>query len=337
MKICFVAFTYIAREKKLACLLHKMGHELILVSKAYWDNHGLDYFSRKYHFTDWNILAKIIQNIEKDVDVFHVFTEPSELVSVVADHTNRPVLGEMKDSDFLRNGIKIEKESEAFRKADATIHPTKECMEALNEAYDFNGPTDWYWPLVPKDWYLDSGIGEGAVYQGSMTTTQEVNELLAKGRDFSYRDYTKVFKAFNEAGLPVTCYTRASTRRAIKEHYRELVSFEDYLPYPELIKRFSEFKVGIATWGSQSTPALKSIPNKPFEYMAGGLVPIALKGSVVGDWIEEHGVGYTMIDDVPDLSDIEDRRENLLKVRDDWCLETQVDRVIKIYKELTCQ
>ena len=334
MKIAFVVSVYLAREKKLAHLLHKMGHELILVYKALWDRHGEDYFKSKYMFTDDKVLAQIVQYLEKEVDIFHVFTEPTRLVSIVADNTNRPVLGEMKDSDFLRNGVKVEREIDAFNKADATLHPTKECMELLNEGYDFRGPTNWYWPLVPKDWYVqEEQIGKGAVYQGSMTTTQEVNDSFKKGRDFSYRDYTEVFKAFQKAGLPVTCFSMAQKRPGMKEHY-DFIKFETFLPYPELLKKFGEFKVGIATWGSQSRPALKSIPNKPFEYMAGGLVPVALKGSVVGNWIEDNDIGYTMIEDVPDLSDIEEKRRNLLKVRDDWCLETQVDRVIQIYKEL---
>jgi len=79
------------------------------------------------------------------------------------------------------------------------------------------------------------------------------------------------------------------------------------------------------------------MPNKMFEYISQGVVPVIAHASEASKFAEEHGVGITITS--PDnlkeqLKDGPKIRENILKKRHELTMEKHIDPLIELYEEL---
>ena len=313
---------------------------------------------RVSQFTDWAFktitvypsLNHLYDSIKMfpDADLFHVHNEPSFFVTTVKEtFPNKPVILDVHDTMLSRRTkdeslnprqfrISVD-ERNNFRLADGLVYVCDPHQKMVNEEYEIKVPNIVLYSAVPLGFYrIDfKKWWGGMVYEGRIDLPGTLNE----GEEwdfFEYANYTHLAKEAKENDIPFHIYTPRKNEK-IREAYNELCFMHEPLSFDQLIKT-----IGLHDWGvvgnTKAHPQWEiAMPNKMFEHLGGCLPTVAFNASECSKFLEETGFGITC-KDIPELKERWDEqfkcRENIIKKRNQYCMEAYIDKLDGLYREM---
>lgn len=184
----------------------------------------------------------------------------------------------------------------------------------------------FYRPYCPKDWFA---------YPKVPTKDLVITTGLADF-DGHFRYWYDTFFEISKMGTIITCYTTSKPTKP----YETVAVMEEPLEVRNLIKKLSHYRAGLCGSPFPDDNMLHAFPNKLCEYIAAG-IPVICLGSQhdMAEFIEEMGIGE-VIDDISQLpralEKIEEKktRERVIKIRNNFTMETQEKIVRKVYEKI---
>ena len=314
-RICVITSHCCIRVLKEAIPLINKGYEIDLVSRrlpAEWR-----YF-RSYLPWSYESLAKIIQD-KKDIDIFHCHNQPTKLIKIVLDSTDKPVVADIHDFDSIVNMRYIPIEKEILQRAAKVIFPTKEYIGWAEDIYDTPD-------MEKKALVLYSYCSKAMLPKLRVLPSPAYNEVVYEGGIDSYRSLS-CFKKVN-------IYTNVlgfSPEATLKYQGSSL---HIQLEYSKLIQKLSEYAWGLTGSCYDNYNIRVAMPNKLFEYIAAGIPIISYMTDEVSKFIKEYNIGIAITDPDQIIPDYIPYRENVQKIRDQFWMEDHIEILETLYKEV---
>lgn len=285
-----------------------------------------------YHEVDG--LKKALKRYE-DCDIIHAVSEPSWVVIACREVLpNKKIVYDWHDAQIWRSD-KAEDASTEERLVsnwvDGIIVPSQSCKTLIDSPI----PTVVLPPYVNKQniAYNAWGYVGGIVYEGRV----DVPEMKSF---MDYAKYVDLCKRFEEEGIAFSIYSPFSEKPRHKEVYKNICSWNRGLPYDQLINYLGVYDWGLCGNIGKHREWDVAMPNKLFEYMAGGIPIIALNAKETGDFVEKHGVGISVssIEEIKDRWDERDRcQKNVMLKRNQFTMEEHIGAVTELYKRVLSQ
>ena len=268
-----------------------------------------------------------------DGDLIHVHNEPSDL-GVIAKtvRPDLPMVFDCHDLELCRSGDFIDAEVGALGLCDAVIYPSKRYQEIAECAFPRlkTIPHAVIYPLVMKE-HME-GIKQfqrinGIVYEGGISS------------EHAYRDWRPFAESLRDKRIPFHVFAaKMDSSAAVDNDYWNLgtVVYRG-MTYTGMLDQLGRFDWGIIGSPVPDQAMDGAMPNKLFECMAAGVPVIALNAPDVADFVEENRIGVAVdtVDGIVDLySTHKGYREQVERVRWDYCMESQADTLMNLYREV---
>jgi len=320
------------RAWKQSTIMLDRGHDVDFAGPV--DGFASNTYTRCYLYTDNKQLERTIR--ESGADVIHVHSDPNWLVPLVKRAAgDRPVIHDVHDPESMRTGKTPDvHEVEAMKCADAIIHVSKTCRAWSEKVHGNGKPTEIIYSMMPQSLYAEARVANfsAVCYQGWLTSASIAPEGLAYFRNMQY-----VVEKFIAQGYHFSLFAAGDYELDLS--YEMMGAFlTRHLNYTTMLKGLRLHGFGIV--GSPVvTPIIKgAMPNKLFEYISQGVVPICWNAEEAGEYVEELGIGFHLHDELDNLREkLKDGfkvREKLLRVRRDIAMESQSDKLESFYKSL---
>jgi len=267
-------------------------------------------------------------------DIFHVHNTPDWLVKEVREVTDRPIVYDIHDPEVMRLGHPGEDEQEAHDLSNATIYPSDSCRIFTDNYFKKTVPSITlfsYVNQIGKVSPMRYPSLDSVVYEGGITHDPK-----------SYRYYKDIFATFLNTGFNVFLLPSGWSPDA--EKYGRQVIIIGPLDYVPMLKAIRSFGFGIV--GSQEYIHLmhSAMPNKLFEYISVGVVPLMFNMGEASEWVTSNNIGIDMtkisgenssgVTKKQLISMSRECRENLLKIRENLWLEDYIQPLIELYQSL---
>jgi len=317
------------RVFKQSSTLTNLGFEVEQVARQ--APFGFNMFESMSLYFDREQLQRAVKMSK--ADIFHVHNEPDWMVEAVREVTDRPIIFDAHDLDSLRRFPNVsDDEKSAFECADAFVHVSEPCREHAEKMHGDKKPSIVLYSYMNEVFVKDVGdcSFSSVVYEGGLSEKSELTE-----NTFNLRFYAPVVDEFIKQGFNFYIYPAAQTTQNLYEGLGAVVS--QPLHYPHMLNALKAFGYGLL--GSiVSAPLMEAaMPNKLFEYMSQGVVPVILNASEASKFATEHGIGITL-DGTENLKEqLKDGpkiRKQVLKKRHDFTMEKNIQPLIDLYKGL---
>ncbi|HUU93164.1 MAG TPA: hypothetical protein VM238_18375 [Phycisphaerae bacterium] len=323
MRILHISDNCCIRVKKMAMAARSRGKHWI--GSLSIQNVSLgDYFDEAYYFHDPDSLAWQARRIQ--ADVYHVHNEPNYLVAKAIESQCGPVVWDVHDLDLVRfdhmPGAQNSEQEERMlaAHAEAVILPCKRYREILGLGtvlYSFCGKRHFGWNDDPK---------ENLVLQGHVNADNRAGYWL---------DYRYVSEALARVGVDLHIQPAGhstgityDTSRALQYHF---------VPYEAMLEIISKHRWGLVCGGVPCPQWQAAMPNKLFEYLARGVVPVVLWADEAAEFVTKRDIGV-VLEKPEDAAKVltegtwQRCRKNLKRIRKDLMAETQGVKLIAIYE-----
>ena len=321
------------RGFKQARIMLERGHQVESVAQTH--GFGFNIYTLAYSWADEKQLAAVIS--ESKADVIHVHSQPDWLVAFAKKHAgSRPVVMDVHDPESLRTCQPPDaNETEAFKAADGIIHVSEPCRAYCEKLHGAGKPTELIYSYVNGNFYnrANDVNWTSICYEGGMTTrTHDENGHVY------YRNYTYPVQKFIEGGYNVSLFAVGYEEiNATYEGLGALVVRD--LHYTTMLNAVRNHAFGLVGAAASVRLMHAAMPNKLFEYISQGVVPVVWNADTAGEFVTRHGIGIWLKDD--ELDDLPAKlsrgpacRKNLLNIRDKWRMETQAETLEKFYQTL---
>jgi hypothetical protein len=320
----------------------RMSKECIALSeKTKHEIHGagtrsplcIDHLKSFFTFVTISQLKNYIKGV--DFDIIHIHNEPNWLVYIVKElRPDIKVILDVHDSMTYRSQqVKHFSNAEeiAFDLADGFVFVGDKCCEISLEK-NKNQISGKRYCVLPsyvneryikyKDWSRTGGL----VYEGGTMMKNRHPEWMM------YADYKKLSDSLKEKGVPFYLYTTGMDKE--KQEYYKNAILAGSLQYDKMISTMGHHDWGLTGNVDKFMNWDVAMPNKLFEYMAGGIPVIAMNAKEVGKFVQKHGVGIS-VSSVEELMDRwEERyscRKNVFLKRNQFTMEQNIHILEKLY------
>ena len=328
LKIVKVGYHVCMRLQKEAVALIAKGHKVHIIGNRLTDIP--DYTTSSY-FADVGQLRESLR-LHKDADIIHVHNEPSWMMTVAKEVLpGIPVVLDIHDAMIFRSeDIKYKSAEErlTFDWADGLVFVGEKCREIINPKQ----PSCVLPSYVNEQHYEHQGwqwIG-GVVYEGRVDTPDD-KEFMA------YCNYIELCHQFRAKEIPFHIYAPGGDSGKKKECYKDICELCQPRPYVKLIKILGCHDFGLCGNVNKYREWDIAVPNKLFEYMAGGIPVIAMNAGEVGKFVTKHGVGIA-VESVDELIDRWDERaecqKNVFLKRFEFTMEKHIHILEELYEKL---
>ena len=337
------------RVKKQAGTLKSLGYHITLVTTR--DHKEGVFFDKVYTYKYENQLKDILGLFKEDVNssIFHYHNEPTwPVVLIRTMYPDAIIVSDVHDSNYWRTDIKIGKkeineyihwddEDMSMRCADAFVAPSPSCVAEIKgrlKKSKIKKPVVFLPSALPRDLYLYSSFNfsGGVVAQGGVTIPG-----MTKGD--GWRDYTEFAKKIQgKRQLYIYSADISGNEKApVESHYAKLDVKMGKYDYMRLLPA-----LGSHTWNLVGNLVdakvwKYALPNKFFDAMAACTPSVVLNCSEVSKLVQEYDIGIT-VNTVKELVKRWDEylecRMNLLKYRDELCMENYIGNLTTLYKEI---
>lgn len=335
MRVCMVAHHGCIRVFKLALALIEKGHTVDIITNQPPFGHNM--FATMSIYFDAEQLTRCVQ--ASPADVFHIHNTPDWLVSATRAGTDKPIVYDIHDLESLRRQQEPEQdENDAFRISDAWVHVSQACKDA---AYKYHGNGK---PSIVLHSYVNErfvGNNETApswssvVYEGGVSS-QAQEERLGNGlRQVNMRYFVPLADALSNQGYEFFIFGVSPLGDMFYENAGAV--YFSGLMYPVLMRALRPFAYGFVGALIDMPLMQAAMPNKLFEYISQGVVPIIYKADEAAGWAQEMGVGIKLesLNDLgKQLEQAPAIRENILKRRHEFTMERNIQPLIDLYEEL---
>jgi len=289
-----------------------------------------------------------------NADILHVHNEPDWMVTVAKENSGgRPVVFDVHDLDSLRGkGIQPEEVS-AFNAADAVVHVSDKCKESAETSHASikNKPSTVLFSYVNECFVADDSMivknpsFDSVVYEGGVNADQSPKKLTDNEKatctnpndqlSVNLRYLVDIVKAFRCYEYAVNIYPPIDPGNLLYESLGAFVSKP--LIYPNMLTAIRPHGLGIVGAAYISDLMNAAMPNKLFEYMSQGVVPVCINANEASKFIKDNDCGITLtsFNNVRgDLKEAPDKRANVLKLRKELTMESQIYKLIELYNQL---
>jgi len=287
-------------------------------------------------------LRSLVAN--SNADIFHVHNEPDWMIKEVKDYANgRPVIHDCHDLLSLASGVQSTDEIQAFDIADGVIHVTETNRRLAENLYGSTKPTKVIHSYMPKGFIMgDRDVVKteyvnfnNVVYEGGLNST-DPPVVEADRYKVNIRYWVEVIKAFRANGFNVTLYPAAKMPNLVYEQFGCFVC--DPVPYPTLLVGLRPHGIGLVGSVYPVSYINCALPNKLFEYISQGVVPVVMNCTEAEEFVIKHDCGI-VIKDINDFSPLKldalrEKRNNVLKLRHKLTMESQISSIESLYEEV---
>uniref|UniRef100_A0A6M3JUY3 Putative glycosyltransferase n=1 Tax=viral metagenome TaxID=1070528 RepID=A0A6M3JUY3_9ZZZZ len=340
MNIAFITNHNCMRVTKESLVLNDLGYSIHLITRAL---RGHKHFKTTNLFDTEQDLINIVKAMSKYIDIWHIHNHPNSYAvtvrtvlpkaKIVFDFhdSNYWFVGDEKISD-TQEKLRWYTEDVAVEASDAFIVPGDMCKDELKTRT--KKPIIVIPPAVPKKLFVsaDWNVWGGLVSQGGHASSERTGVYKYNG----WRDYGDLYKALI-GKVKIFAYSpsfKLNNEDPIIKYYLNLGVHLNNFGYEQLLIRIGEH-----TWNLVGN--LKKVrvmdymmPNKLFDAIAAGCPSICLNAKSAGNFVEQYGIGIS-ISTIEELLDRWDehteKRYNLMLKRDQFCMESYIDRLTKLY------
>jgi hypothetical protein len=323
------------RELKQAIAL--MNHGATVELLATGSTYGEFFYHASHRFSDANQLRETVKN--SVADLFHVHNEPDWFVSAIREVTDKPIVFDVHDLASLRSGkAPTEQEVSAFRDADAIVH-NSEAAKAAAEKWHGNGkPNIVFYPYVNK-LFIGTALRDvswnSICYEGGLSGNPTLS--LRDGAVVpNYRKWDGIVDEVSKQGYHIDFYPAFSFDH--RAYPLGPCTIHEPLSYPALMSALRPHGFGLVGAPVDSPLVQTAMPNKLFEYISQGVVPIIINAAEASRFCAENGDIGIDIDgfDYLDirLSSGERKRKRILDIRKTLAAENHISRLIGLYREV---
>jgi len=326
------------------------AHGYTIDMVAHEEPFGYNVFDTLSIYDDEEQLKRTIK--ASPADIFHIHNEPDWMVRAVREATKKPIVYDVHDLESLRWSAHPDvDEADAFSMADGIVHVSTTCREAAEKYHGANKPTIVLFPYVNKDFIPpDEQIGDPSwtsfVYEGGLSSNEMMDRTDTGATIYNMRNYTSAVDVLcNKHNFSFFMFGARNGKSSKDFTYEHLgASVFHALPYPFLLQALRPFGFGLV--GAQrSFPLMEAaMPNKLFEYISQGVVPVVLNCKKSSDYVEAHQIGITINEDM--LLNRDDFREwliergksirpNVLEKRHYLSMEEHIAPLINLYEEIS--
>lgn len=275
-----------------------------------------------------NALAIIHRHLfELRPDVIHAHNEPNWIIGAALVSHVAPVVFDVHDLDLVRyshhaamTDARVNAERQLVEQSHAVIVPCKGYADVLDRGTVI-------YSLAEKR-YVDFGEPDcdGLLLMGHVSVGATHAPWL---------DYRAVGKRFAAAGYPL--YVQYGGRGGMTTENSRAVILQP-CPYDDMMARLGHWRWGLVAGGVPCAQWNVAMPNKLFEYMARGVVPVVLWADEAADYVEKHGCGVVIAS--PEkarqrltMSAWKKCRAAMERMRDQLAMESQASKLAGVYEE----
>lgn len=339
MRIGMVSDRQCIRVIKESIGLKTLGHKVLgLATVVNFGSNLLDSFNL---YSDELSLQRAIRMLDRSVDIWHCHNEPDWFVRVVKEVTKKPVVWDTHDLESLRAGEPpMQDELDAMNMADGFIHVGEGIRKYTEELHPviLKKPNVTIHLFVNAPYIQEVNMAPSwgsIVYEGGLSTEGEkVWPDGSKGYNFRY--WYPVFKAFIAQGYNVTAL-------AAGEDYSNMVyqsigvALMPYLAFPVMLNAMQPFGFGVVGAATDFPIVQYALPNKLFEYISQGVVPITINARECAKFVtaNECGIVLSSADNIKEqLEPGPKLRQRVLELRHELVMENQIHQLVRFYHEV---
>ena len=335
MRICMVSWHGCIRVYKEARALLDAGHEVDVVCQQ--APFGYNKFTSVQIWFDREQLIREVAS--SPAQIFHVHNEPDWLVEATKlGAGKRPVIFDVHDLESLRSdGEPNDEEKKAFEAADGFIHVSEGCRKYAEQWHGNKKPSELIFSWVNRE--MVNAVPEepgwwNVVYEGGMSGSAQSMDINGKNFD-NFRYWAPIMEQFIEQGFNMTAFGIEEQGSTVYENLGVCIARELFYPVMLVGLRAHGFGL-VGAW--KSYPLMEAaLPNKLFEYMSQGVVPLVINCAEAAKWVGYHDCGiaiFTMEDLAVQLSRGKECREKVLELRHEWVMENQVGKMVELYEKV---
>lgn len=331
MRILHVSTRMDVRALKQALIMLDRGHEVEYAAPESGFGFGYNRFTVAYAWGDHDQLRRIVER--SSADVIHVHSDPNWLVPLVKQAAGRrPVIHDVHDPESMRTGQAPDKDEVEAYKVDGIIHVSERCREYAERAFGVHPKTIINYSMVPRMLFGSSPAPNfnAIAYEGGLTSLEEDGNGLAYYRNMHY-----MVHQFIAEGFQVSLF--AAGRDELDMSYDQMGALVTrHLPYATMLTGLRLHGFGFVGAPVINPLIRAAMPNKLFEYISQGLVPVCWNMDEAGEFVEKNGIGIHLHGDLVNLREQLKRgpelRENLMKIRQQFAMESQAETLERFYQ-----
>jgi glycosyltransferase involved in cell wall biosynthesis len=325
------------RVLKEGLALTSLGHKVIGVTSQTSFGHNL--LDATVLYQNNFDLQRTVKAIDPIVDIYHAHNEPDNFVRLIKEISDKPVVWDAHDIESLRVGGKQDQdEIDSFSMADAFVHVSEPCRAYAEKMYGSSKPS-----LVLYSWVNEQFTPKGICLRPSWSTFCYEGGLSVQGFEqdgdthgVNLRWWYPVFQLLIQNGYNVVAFGAGDDYGDLL--YQELgVFLQPNVPYPIMLNGMQPCGFGLVG-AFTSFPLMEAaMPNKLFEYISQGVVPVVLNASEAAKFVTENECGIVLqspenleaqISPGPKL------RKRVLEMRWLMLMENQIHSLVKLYRSL---
>lgn len=338
LKIAMVSFHGCIRVYKEMVGLKTLGHEVILITQQLPMTWPFFDYTIPYHDTAG--LIRALQAV--DADVYHVHNEPDSLVLTTREAMpHKPIVFDVHDMESLRWPTPPgQEEIDAFAAADALIHVSEPIREEAHKAHGAGKPDEVIYSWQTKEHIardvdiIPDPSFRSLVYEGGVA----IQDPISKGdgtQSVNIRDFRPIFHAFRSQGYAVNIIGAQTVNRM---DYEDFGCFKTPpVIYPAMLAALRPHGIGFVGASGSAKLMELAMPNKLFEYMSQGVVPVCLNAQEAGRFVTTNDCGIVLdnLDNLGEqLKEAPEKRKNVLSIRKELIQEKQAEKIDCLYREI---
>jgi hypothetical protein len=268
----------------------------------------------------------------QDADIIHAVSEPSWVVIACREVLpDKKIVYDWHDAQVWRSADVEDSSTEerlASNWVDAIIVPSESCKELINTKL----PCLVLPPYVNEQniAYNSWGYVGGIVYEGRVDLPEQKSFM-------NYAKYVELCKEFDEKHIAFSIFSPSASKPEYMKVYKDICSWNKGIPHDQLINYLGVYDWGLCGNIGKFREWDVAMPNKLFEYMAGGIPVIALNAQETGKFVEEHGVGISVssVDEIKARWNERDAcQKNVMLKRNNFVMEKHIHKLTELYENL---